>query len=212
MIELESKLREKGGLNSLRRKGEIPAIVYGSGVKEAKKITVEKRAFEKVFKLVGESSLFSLKLADKTIPVLIHEIQKDPLKETILHIDFYAPSLKEKVTALIPLVFRGEAPAVKELGGTLIKNFSEIQVKALAINLPHELEVDLSKLKTFEDLILIEDIKTPAGVEILRDSKEIVAKVLPPQKVEEELKEKIEEKVEEVKIVGKEKKEEISET
>jgi hypothetical protein len=61
-------------------------------------------------------------------------------------------------------------------------------------------------------LILVEDIKTPSGVEILRGLKEIVAKVLPPQKVEEELKEKIEEKVEEVKIVGKEKKEETSET
>jgi large subunit ribosomal protein L25 len=141
---------------------------------------------------------------------LIHEIENDPLTLKPIHIDFYQPRLKEEVEALVPLIFDGESKAVKELGGTLVKNISEVKVKALPLNLPKEIRVSIEKLKTLEDEIFISDLKLPEGVKILKDPKEIVAFAAPPEKVEEELAKPVEEKVEEVeKVVEKKEEEEI---
>lgn len=103
----------------------------------------------------------------------------------------------------MPIVFEGEALAVKELGGTLVKEISEVTVKALPQNLPHEIKVGVENLKTFEDEILIKDLKIPKDVKIQKELDEIVAIVTPPEKVEEELGKPIEEKVEEVEKVEK---------
>ena len=139
--------------------------------------------------------------------VLIHNTEKDPLTGDLIHIDFYQPRMGEEIEVKVPLVFEGEALAVKELGGTLVKNISEIEVKALPVKLPKEIIVQVEDLKTFEDRILIKDLLLPEGVKSLKDPEEIVALVVPVEKVEEELEKPIEEKVEEVEKVEKEKKE-----
>jgi outer membrane biosynthesis protein TonB len=93
------------------------------------------------------------------------------------------------------------------LGGTLIKEIQDIKIKALPQSLPHSIKVSVAKLNTFEDEVLINDLEIPEGVKVMRDKKEIIAKVVPPEKVEEELEKPIEEKVEEVEKVEKERKE-----
>jgi len=211
MITLSAKIRKDLGRknNSLRDQGMIPAVVYGPGEKNIS-LELNYADFQKVFKEAGESSLIELKVEgekDKKL-VLVHEIQKDPVSDKFIHIDFFQASLKEETEVMIPLVFEGEAPAVKDLGGTLVKNFSEIEVKALPQNLPHEIKIDISGLKNFGDHILIKDIKLPNGVTILKKSDEIVVSVPQPVNVEEELAKEIEEKVEDVEKVEKPKKEE----
>ncbi len=212
MLFLSAKVRNKIGkaVKKIRKEGIIPAILYGPKLKNIP-LEINLKEFEKVFEVAGESSLISLEIEKKKTPVLIHEVQRDPLTGKPIHVDFYQPSLKEEIEARVALVFEGEAPAVKELGGTLIKNISEIEVKALPQNLPHEIKVNISQLKTFDDNILVKDLKLPEGVKILRNPEEIVAFVSQPEKVEEELVKPIEEKVEEVKKVEKEKKEETEE-
>jgi large subunit ribosomal protein L25 len=205
MVSLSGKIRKIFGkkTKTLRKKGVLPAILYGPKIKNLP-LEINLNEFEKIYNLAGESSLIDLKVENnKKFSVLIHHIEYDPLTGKPLHIDFYQPSLKEKVKIMVPLIFEGEAPAVKELGGTLIKNISEIEVKALPQNLPHEIKVNIEKLKTFEDNILIKDLKVPEGVQILREEKDIVAQVVPPEKVEEELEKPIEEKIEEVEKVEK---------
>ena len=109
----------------------------------------------------------------------------------------------------MPIVFENEAPAVKELGGTLVKEVQELEVKALPQNLPHEIKINVETLKTFEDEILIKDIKLSEDVKIIKEPNEIVAKVVPPEKVEEELEKPIEEETEKVEgVEGEEKGEE----
>ncbi|HLD70959.1 MAG TPA: 50S ribosomal protein L25 [Negativicutes bacterium] len=212
MISLNAKPRKEFGkkTNEMRWNGFIPAVVYGPGVENAN-IQVEEKEFIKVLRKAGESSLVELSIegAKEKRPVLINDIQRNPVTDKIIHIDFFQASLKEEVTVAVPLVFEGEAPAEKELGGTLNKNFLEIEVKALPQNLPHEITVDVTGLKTFEDHILVKDLKVPANVEILKGPEEIVAAVLPAQKVEEELAVPIEDKIDEVEKVEKEKKEEV---
>lgn len=206
MISLKAKPREEAGLSA--QAGMIKAVVYGPGVKNAN-IAVEEKEFIKVLRKAGESSLVELLVGSEKRPVLIHELQKDPVSDLIIHIDFYQADLKEEVQVAVPLVFEGVALAEKDLGGTLNKNILELEVKALPQNLPHEIKVDISKLNTFEDHILVKDLAVPANVAVQKTPDEIVASVLAPVKVEEELAAEITENVEDVEKVEKEKKEEV---
>lgn len=209
MLTLKAKIREKIGkeVKSLRKKDILPAVLYGPKIKNLN-IELDLKEFENIFEQAGESSLISLEVGQDKFLVLIHEIKKDPLTEKLIHVDFYQPILTKEVEAAVPIVFEGESPAVKELDGTLIKEIQEIEVKALPQNLPHEIKVSIENLKTFEDEILIKDLKLPEGVKIQKEPNEIVAVVTPPEKVEEELEKPIEEKVEEVEEAEEEKKEE----
>ena len=229
MLTLSSKIRKEVGkkVKSLRQQGILPAVLYGHKIKNLN-LELDLKEFEKIYKEAGESSLITLVIAKgkdeaeaeasslslnveekkQKFLVLIHDIQFDHLTEKPIHIDFYQPELKEEVEVTVPLIFEGEAPAVKDLGGTLVKNISEVEVKALPQNLSHEIKVDIGNLKTFEDNILIKDLIVSKEVKILKEPEEIVAAVARPEKVEEELEKPVEEKVEEVEKVEKKPKEE----
>ena len=192
----------------MKAQGKIPAVVYGPNVKNAS-LEVDEKEFKKVFRQAGESSLIEFVLEKEKRPVLVNSIQKDPVSGNIIHIDFFQASLKEEVEVAVPLVFLGSAPAEKDLGGTLNKNILEIEVRALPQNLPHEIAVNIDALKTFEDHILVKDLVLPKDVKAIKNPDEIVASVLPPQKVEEELAAEIKENVEDIEKVEKPKKEEV---
>jgi large subunit ribosomal protein L25 len=210
MITLEATIRKDFGkkTKSIKSEGKIPAVVYGPGVKNIS-LQIDEKEFKKVFHKAGESSLVELLVEKEKKPVLIQEIQKDPVSDDIIHVDFYQADLKEEVEVAIPLVFEGIAPAEKDLGGTLNKNLLELEVKALPTNLPQEIKVNIEGLKTFEDHISVKDLILPKNVVALKNPEEIVASVLPPQNVEEELATEIKENVEDIEKVEKEKKEEV---
>jgi len=212
MISLKAKIRTVTGrkVQSLISSGKIPAVVYGPGEKNAT-IEIDAQEFRKVLHEAGESSLVELNIEgekEKRL-VLIHEIQKNPVEGNFIHVDFFQANLKEETEAEVPLVFEGVSLAVKELGGTLVKNMSEIEVKALPQNLPHEIKVSIETLKTFDDRILVKDLILPKDVKVTANPDEMVASVLAQENVEEELTNPIEEKVEDVEKVEKEKKEEV---
>jgi large subunit ribosomal protein L25 len=151
---------------------------------------------------VGEdealASSSSDKIDKKNFLVLVHAVEMEAISQKPIHVDFYQPNLDEKIISTVPLVFEGEAPAVKNLGGTLLKSIYELEVKAFPQDLPHEIKVDISELNTFEDYILVKDLSIPEKVKIMKDPEETVVFVEEPQKAEEELKRPIEEKIEEV--------------
>lgn len=145
-------------------------------------VAVKYSLLEKVLKDVGENSLLELEVAGGEVrPVIIHAVQTDPVHDQLTHVDFLQVRLDQKIKAEVPLVFVGEAAAVKELDGVLVKSLQHIEVEALPQNLPHNIEVDISGLKTFEDHITIEAVKAPAGVKILTSAEQIVASVVPPR-------------------------------
>lgn len=200
MTKLNCKLR-----SHRTSEGMIPAVLYGANV-ENTSIEVDPKSLEQALQEAGESTLVDLELDKKKYKVLIHDLQRDPLRNQITHVDFYQPNLKEKVEVEVPLVFVGEAPAIK-LGGTLIKNLSEIEVKALPDNLPHNIEVNISSLTELDSEIIIKDLVLPQGVEIMREDNEVVAVI---SRIQEEKEEEVSEEdaVQEV-AVEKEKKEEV---
>lgn len=215
MLSLNATQRdtEKNSASLVRREGLIPGVAYGAHM-ETIHLQVDEKEFQNVFRKLGESSLLSLAIEGKKeeLPVMVREVQRDPLSMKFTHVDFYLPDLTKEMKIWIPLVLKGEAPAVKELNGTLVKRLSEVEVKVKPKDSPKEIEVDISSLKTFEDKVLVSDIAPPPGVTVLTNGEYIVAAVAPPSKVEEELEKPIEEKVEEVEKVEKKKEKEDEES
>ncbi len=208
MLTLTVKIREILGkkTKSLRKTGLLPAILYGPKIKTIP-LEVDLKEFEKVYQEAGESSLIQISVGGEKFLVLIHAVEIDAISQRPIHIDFYQPKLDEEITATVPLIFEGIAAAVRDLGGTLVKNIHELEVKALPQNLPHEIKADISKLKTLEDNILIKDLIVSKEVKILKAPDEMVAFVSEPEKIEEELEKPIEEKVEEVEKAEEKRKE-----
>lgn len=211
MLELSAKLRQETGHQNkhIRKQGLIPAILYGRKVKNLS-LMVGEHEFEKVYQETGESTLIKLKIdsqGEKERIVLIHDVAKDPVSDNPIHIDFYQVKMDQAIKVEVPLVFTGESAAIKEQEGVLVKNIQSLEVEALPQNLPHQIEVDISSLKTFEDNIYIKDLKLPSEVKIEAQPEEVVASVIPPRtKAElEKLEEAPEEKVEEVKVEAEEK-------
>lgn len=154
--------------------GKIKAVCYGPK-QPATPIAVDVKDFTKLYKEAGESSVITLKGLGADLDVLIHDVQKDAVKDTIIHADLYAIEKGKKVHVHVPLVFTGVSVAVKSLGADLVKVLHEVEVEAEAKDLPHEIEVDLSKLAEVEDQILVSDIKVSSGVRVVTGPEEVIA-------------------------------------
>lgn len=207
-IKLDAKLREERGkkVNRGRKVGLIPAVTYGKSA-EPQSLWVDALDFGRLIKESGESVIINLSIGGKNgYNVLIHELQQSPVSGNISHIDFYQVKMDEKIETEVELVFIGESPAVKELGGVLVKSLDKVEISCLPANLPSSIEVDIANIKTFEDHIYVKDLKIPGEVEVKDDPETVVALVTPPRSEEElsQLEEKVEEDVTKVEGVVKE--------
>jgi large subunit ribosomal protein L25 len=180
MIQLPTQARESGE----KAEGQIAAVAYGPKFL-SQSISVPYAEFVKAYNQVGETGLISLSIEGKNVNVLVHEITLHPVKNSVEHVDFYVPEAGKKIHANIPLAFVGESAAVKA-GNILIKVMHEVEVEALPENLPHDIQVDISKLATLEDDIKVSDLVFPAGVSVKSEAEEVVASVVAPQEEKEE--------------------------
>ncbi len=170
-------------VNALRRAGSVPAVVYGAH-QESTPISVDARAFDKVFSEAGGGTIVALEGGGMTeLPTLIHEVDLDPLTSRPRHIDFYAVTKGQVVEVEVPLTFIGESPAVKA-GHNLIKVLHELPIKADPMNLPHDITVDISALENVGDQIHIHHLVLPRGVECRAPLDEVIALI---QEVREEV-------------------------
>ena len=186
-LKLEAKTRAIKGkqVKQLRTVGQIPAVVYGHGI-ASQDISLDLRAFEKVLRQAGESSLIDLAVGDAAVvKVLVHDVQHDPLRSTIIHADLRQVNMKEKLEANVTLKFVGEAPAVKALGAILLRNMDTVTVRCLPQYLVHEIEVDLSNLKNLDDQITIGSLVLPEGMEFVNGAEEVIAIAQTPISEEE---------------------------
>lgn len=189
-IILKADAREASGkavARALRKKDIIPAVVYKGG-KDAIKLQLSSGDLEEILHTkAGENVIVTLKIGgadtktkDKT--VLIKEIQREPIKNKILHVDFSEISLTETLKVNVPLAAHGEAIGVKADGGTLEHVMWELQVECLPTNIPEKITVEVSELK-IGDAVYVKDIKAPEGVKIIAEP-ELIAMIVKPPKVE----------------------------
>jgi large subunit ribosomal protein L25 len=187
IYSLKAEKREITGkkVKSLRNDGFIPAVIYGHGTKP-QSLSIRANEFKKIFSEAGTSSLVDLKIGESgAVKVLTHEPQYNPVTEAPMHIDFYKVRMDEKIKTEIPLEFVGESEAVEQLDGSLVTNRDNVEVECLPSDLISEIVVDLSVLKTFEDVINVSDLKIPSGIEIMTEKEEVIALVEPPRSEEE---------------------------
>lgn len=193
---------------AVRREGFIPAVLYGHNI-ESTNLSVPSNEFEKLFRKAGESTLIELTTEDgKVHNVLIQEVQRHFLTTKPIHVDFLQVNMTETLKATVALEFIGESLAVKAEGGVLVKVMNEVEVECLPMDLPHNIEVDISAIKNFSDHITVKDLKVSSKVKILTDADEVVAKVQPPRNVEAELTPTEPVDISQVEVVSKEKKDE----
>jgi large subunit ribosomal protein L25 len=172
-------------VSHLRKAGRLPAVVYGHGI-DSIPVSLDAHEFEHVRRTAHSSTIIELKIDGKDVHrVLVHGVQVDPRNRHLLHVDLFELKSGEEVTVEIQLHTTGESFAVERLGGTLLHNIDRIKVRALPEKLPESLEYSIESLVDFETAIHLRDLPIPAGVTLLSDPDEVVAKVAPPHVIEE---------------------------
>lgn len=173
-------------LKSLKKAGQIPAELYGQGQPNAH-LFLKKTELEKVYRLAGSNSLIDLTIGNQPpVKAMIHDIQYNPLTDYISHVDFYQVNMERQVTVPVPVVLFGESKAVKDLGATLVKSLSEIEIFCLPNDLIHEIKVDISVLENIGQSIKVADLTVPKNIKVLTPKETTVASVI-TQAVEKEV-------------------------
>ncbi|MBP7060751.1 MAG: 50S ribosomal protein L25 [Candidatus Moranbacteria bacterium] len=208
-VTLAVTTREKSSRSQLgvaRKAGKIPAVMYGNK-RAPQTLWVDALTFAKVFAVAGESSIIGLEIgAGKKASVIVQDLAHDAMTNRVAHIDFFEVSMDQELEARIPLEFINEAPAVREMGGVLVKTLEEVTVSCLPKDLPHTITIDLALLKDFSTHIQVKDMVLPKGVKVLTDELTTIVLVEAPRTEEQmaALDEKIEADVTKVEGVVKE--------
>jgi large subunit ribosomal protein L25 len=169
-------------VNSLRRQGILPAVIFGHG-RESEAIQISALDWEVLRRHhVTRNTLLDLTVAGgKAQPVLVQSFSENPLTRKPTHVDFHAVKMSEELTVDVPVALIGESSAVERDGGTLLTLKETLHIRALPGDLPTSIEVDVSSLVDFETIIHVKDIVAPKGVHVLTDAEESVARVQAPR-------------------------------
>jgi large subunit ribosomal protein L25 len=171
----------------LRRENLIPAVVYGPKM-DTENLQVPTREFDVVYLRAGSNNLVDLKIGEKgkAHKVFIHEVQRNPLNHAVTHIDFVAVNLLEEMTINVPLVLVGESPIVESHEGLLLFQIEHITVRALPMNVPSLIEVDISGLTEVDQTIRVGDLDIPENVTLVTHAEDPVVKITAMRVIEEE--------------------------
>jgi large subunit ribosomal protein L25 len=209
-VSIAAQPRERIGKSSrpLAREGRIPAVLYGSG-REPMAISIDQHDFELFMAAHATgANIVNVDIAesDESVTAVIKDVQHSPVKGSILHVDFLAIRMDEKLQAAVTVNLVGDSAGVKE-GGILMQNMREVLVEALPANLPESIEADITELEIGSTLH-VSDLTAPADVEIVDDATGIICSVTVPteEPTEEEIAELLGEELEEgeVEVVGEE--------
>ena len=181
----------------LRKDGKLPGHVFGKGV-DGEAVSVGSKEFLKTFHLAGETGLIDLKIgSEKVRPVLVRDVQYDPISGQAIHIDFYQVNLTEKVKVSVPLVLTGEQPESVHMGEAIVlQTLNEVEVEALPQDLVENIEVDISQLKNIDDAMTVGQLNyDKSKLTLSADEEEVVVKLAPA--VTEEMEKLLEEEAQE---------------
>jgi large subunit ribosomal protein L25 len=187
-------------VKQLRREGWVPGVMYGHGF-ESVALQFEERNLTRLLSHVGGSQLIQIAVEGTKEPemALVRDVQRDPIRGTVLHVDFYRVQMTERLRAEIPLAMEGESPVIARKEGILLQGLSSIEVECLPGDLVDAIVVDLGDLLEIDDSLHVKDLPIPSGIDVLTDPDELVVRVAPL--AEEEV---IEEIVEEELLPGEE--------
>lgn len=185
-VKLKAAKREdltKSSTKQLRNNGRVPAVVYGKE-KEAKTISVDSIELVKTVRDEGRNAIISLDVEnDSAVDVMLHEYQMDPIRDELVHVDFYIVNMSEEMDVEVPLRLEGEAQGSKD-GGVLQQPLYELQVRAKPKDIPEEITVDISSLQIGESIAVV-DLPKADNYEILEEDETTIATVLAPDTLDD---------------------------
>lgn len=158
----------------LRRENLVPGIIYGVGG-DPVNVSCPYRALEIVLSKAGGTHLVNVTVDGSTHNALVRAVQRDKIKRTILHVDFLRVDLTRKLRAAVPLVFVNAPKLASDL--QLTHNVQSVEVECLPTDIPDHINVDLGNLSALGDQMTTADLKVAAGVEIVSDAHEVVARI-----------------------------------
>ena len=171
--------RGKGVARKLRQSGQVPAIIYGHS-RQPQSLSIDTYELERLLERVAAAStVIELAIDGRTARTLIREIQRHPVKRSIIHVDFQELVAGEKVTVSIPLVFVGSAEGVRG-GGILDQVMHELEIRVDPASIPNHVDVDVTPLQIGHS-IHVRDLNIPSGVEVLDDEDATVCTVSAPR-------------------------------
>lgn len=196
----------KGAARTSRRGGRVPGILYGHG-EESVALSVDANELHRLVHSISvENTIVDLEMEGEPYKVLIRELQRHPVRDEFLHIDFFHVAMDEKIHVEIPVVLTGVPTGVKNKGGVLDHQLRELEVYCLPGNIPEKVEIDVSALD-IGDSIHVGDVELP-DVEVLTDLERSVVAVLAPTVIEVEEEEEPEDELLEPELIGRGKEDE----
>ena len=169
-------------VRSLRRQGVIPVHVYGADIEPAN-LQVDDRTLNRILPQVGSNIPISVEYEgqDGENICFVREIQRHPVTESVIHVDFLKVDVTQTIAAEVPVVLVGSAPAVTQMAGTLLQNIQSLSIEALPMNMPAEVTVDISGLVDFDTTVAVGDVEVPGDVEVLNETGDVIVRVAPPR-------------------------------
>ena len=173
----------------LRRRGMVPVHVYGRDL-APEALQVEAQVLRRILPRVGTNVPLSVEVEGQKGENIcfVREVQRHPVTEDVLHVDFLRVDVSRTIRAEVPIVITGSAPAVRNMGGTLLQALQNVLVESLPMNVPPSVEIDVSELDDFEKAIYVREVSVDPSVTVLTDANELIARVSQPriEVVEEE--------------------------
>jgi large subunit ribosomal protein L25 len=176
----------KNAVKKIRRDGLVPAILYGQA-REPRPLAVARKDLLGVLATGGRNALIDLRIArngdEETSTVMVSEVQRDPIRRDILHVDLHEISLTERLEARVPIVLTGTPEGVASGAGILEQHLREAVVRCLPTQIPDRLTVDVAGLGV-GDSLHVRDLPVEEGIEVLTPPEEVIAAVVAPEEEE----------------------------
>ncbi|WP_246946029.1 50S ribosomal protein L25/general stress protein Ctc [Bacillus pinisoli] len=179
VLNVEKRTNLKKSENRvIRNRGRFPAVIYGKQ-KESQPVAIDSVEFVKTLKEVGRNGILTLNGSGENVQVMLHDLQTDPLKNEIIHADFYVVDMSSEVNVDVNVHLVGEAVGVKS-GGVLQQPLHQLSVTALPGDIPSSIDIDISNLDVSET-VQVSDIVKSGNYNINHEDQEVIASILPPK-------------------------------
>ena len=180
-LKLKAEKRELAGkkVRRLRAQGGLPGVVYGHR-ERSEAVLLDAHEFNRVFLRAGRTHLIDLAVDGSEYKVIVKEVQRHPRRLGPQHVDLYRVDMREKIRVDIPIAIQGEAPAVEQGLGDVLIALHNVAVECLPGDIPERFVADVSVLDEVDAAIRVSDLEVPAGVLVLTNPEEVVAKITPP--------------------------------
>lgn len=177
LLEAASRTIFGKKLKKLRKEGIIPANIFGPDFK-SQAVSINFKDFSKIYKIAKQTGVIYLKLDSNNLPVMIKNVQRHPVNDNLLHIDFRKIDLKQKIQTDVPVKIIGQSEAVTQKGGVLLTQAETLLVEALPSDIPQQIEVDISGLKELNQEIQVSSLPKSDKYQIKENADKIIVTVV----------------------------------